>query len=380
MRTSSRVAFVGLAFGLLAALAAPAADDPNGLLKPVAPSGAGARVRVVVTGGCPETTQIKAQVPHGKKKSDLIDVSVALDTQPGKSYVSAKMLESWGYEVPKSKEFVLPELLISGAQAAPVPKKGGRDVTIRLTNVKLAVVEAPAGTQDKVYTCSLSLSATELFKGGERAIEPRFAFADKFLEMTVPGAALKRAETSDAPLPGVTADPAPGRIPAAGPTVMRNGLPVFAYASVNGMTEYKLGNGTPVPVNVGVASINNWNTGVVVTIGLARGCKVKMEQGKDAGTGTGVESKTEMIPGTIEELRLGLVTGPGLKAQKDLVLKDLPVVIDKNASEGYLWLGPKFIETYFKDGVYASGPDGVWKLHGRCDPELLFDTKTRKKP
>ena len=106
-----------------------------------------------------------------------------------------------------------------------------------------------------------------------------------------------------------------------------------------------------------------------------------MDQGASAGAGTSADTKTEMIPGKIKELRLGLYTGTGLKVQKDLVLKDLAVVVDKNASEGYVWLGPKFMETYFKDGVYACGTDGIWKLNGRCDPELLFDIKTRpKKP
>ena len=305
---------------------------------------------------------------------------MAIDTQPGKSYVAGKTVEAWGYEVPKNKEFFLPELLIPAAQVGPAPKKGGRDVLIRLTNVKFQVVETPVSAMDKIYSCTLSLSSADLYKGAERAMEPRLAFADHFLELTIPAAGLKRLTTDDTPLPDVTADATPALVPAAGPTVVR-GAPVFAYAAVNGLESYKLASGNSVPVNVGVSAITNWSTGVVITIGLARGCKVEMDQGASAGTGTGADTKTEMIPGKIKELRLGLYTGTGLKVQKDLVLKDVAVVVDKNASDGYVWLGPKFMETYFKDGVYACGTDGVWKLNGRCDPELLFDIKTRpKKP
>ncbi len=380
MRACGRIVLSGLAVGLVAVLSSAAADDPAPLLKPVVPTGTQVRVRVVVEGGAPRTMQFKAQVPHGKTKAEMVAVSVAIDTQGGRSYVAAKTVEAWGYEVPKNKEFLLPELLVPAAQLAPT-KKGGRDVLIRITNVKLYVAEPPAEAKNNIFNCTLSLCAADLYKGAERTMEPRLAFASHFLELTIPATGLKRLDTDDTPLPAVTADATPTLIPAAGPTIRRQGNPVFAYAAVNGQESYKLGNGTVVPLHVSVGSINNWDTGVIISIGLARGCKVEMDEKGTAGTATGAESSSTVIPGKIKELRLGLYTGPDLKVQKDLVLKDIPVVVDQHVSEGFVSLGPKFVETYFKDGVYGSGTDGVWKLHGRCNPELLFDIKTRpKKP
>ncbi len=374
-----RIALCGLAVGLATALSVFAADDPASLLKPVVPTGTQARVRVAVEGGAPRTMQFKAQVPHGKTKAEMVSVSVAIDTQGGKSYVAAKTVEAWGYEVPKNKEFVLPELLVPAAQIAPAKK--GRDVLVRITNVKLYVTEPPAEAKNNIFNCNMSLCAADLYKGAEKTMEPRLAFADHFLELTVPATGLKRLDTDDTPLPNVTADATPTLVPSAAPTIRRQGNPVFAYVTVNGQESYKLGNGTAVPLHVSVGSINNWDTGVILSIGLARGCKVEMDERGTAGMATGAESSSIMIPGKIKELRLGLSTGSDLRVQKDLVLKDIAVVVDRNVSEGFVSLGPKFIETYFKNGVYACGTDGVWKLNGRCDPELLFDIKTRpKKP
>jgi hypothetical protein len=325
--------------------------------------------------------QLAAQVHKavkGTKKSELVDVVVAFDTMPNPSYVTAKKLESWGYTVPKNKEFLLPELLVTMAQVAPKPAKGGTDAVVRLTNLKLTVVDAPASGDDTVFFSDMSLSASTLYQNGERAMEPRVGFGGRYLELTVPSAIVKRPGTDDLPAPAVTADADAMLVPAVGPTTLRNGLPVFAYAAVNGQESYKLANGNTAPVNVVVASISNWDTGIVVTIGLARGCKVEMNAGMAGMTATGAEGKSEMVPGKIKELRLGLNTGAGLKEKKDFVLKDVPVWVDKNVSEGLLYLGPKFMDTHFKDAVYAGGAEG-WKLHGRVSPDLLFDIKTRKK-
>jgi hypothetical protein len=379
MRVPGRLALFGLAVFLSVTLAAPAADEPAPLLKPITPTGGQLRVRMPVTPGYPKTMQLSAQVPRGNKKSELIDVVVALDSLPNPSYITPKKLESWGYEVPKTKEFLLPELLLTMSQIAPKPSKGGTDVVVRLTNLKLTVVDAPASTDNTVFFSDMSLSATTLYQGGERAMEPRLSFEDKFLEMTVPAAIVKRPGTEAVQVPGVTTNTDAALVPAVGPTTVRNGLPVFAYAAVNGQESYKLANGTVVPVNVLVSSISNWEAGIVVTIGLARGCKVDMDMAAAGMTATGALGKSEMIPGKVKELRLGLYTGAGLKMQKDFVIKDVSVVVDKNVSEGYVYLGPKFMDTYFKDGVYAAGADG-WKLHGRINPDLLFDIKTRKKP
>jgi hypothetical protein len=153
---------------------------------------------------------------------------------------------------------------------------------------------------------------------------------------------------------------------------------VFAYAAVNEQEAFKAANGTIVPINAAVASINNWQPGVVVSIGLARGCNIEMDQAAKGIPGNNVDSKTEMIPGKLKELRLGVLTGPGYKTPKDLVLKDVPVVVDRNMSEAAMSLGQRFIDTHFKDGVYAGSSDG-YKLYGRVNSDMLVDPKTRKK-
>lgn len=90
----------------------------------------------------------------------------------------------------------------------------------------------------------------------------------------------------------------------------------------------------------------------------------------------------EIVPGKVKELRLALLTGVG-KVPKDFVLKDVTIHINDDKSQAFIWLGPRFVEEYFVDGVYGCGSDGVWRLHGRVKVELLQDVKTRapaKKP
>jgi hypothetical protein len=379
MRFRPRLALIGPALVFAAALAAPAADapPPPPLLKPVVPAGTQQlRVRLPLTPGFPKTMSFEAQVPRNKTK-EPIDVRAALDTLPDKSYVTAKKLESWGYDVPKDKEFLLPELTFTAVQTAPKPMKG-HDAVVRLTNLKLTVVDAPASSDNTVHQCDLSLSARTLYLGNERAMEPRVAFGDKFFELTVPTAIAKRPGTDGAALADVTAAADAKLVPAYAPMTLRAGLQVFNYAAVNGQTAYKTADGKSIPVSVAVASIVNVPPGVVVTIGLARGCKVEIDQGAPATAATGVDVKSEFIPAKIKELRLGVNTGPGMKTVKDLVLKDLPVLVDKNQSEGYLLIGQKFMDEHFADAVYAGTADG-WKLHGRLDPALLLDIKTRPK-
>jgi hypothetical protein len=378
MHAPGRVALLVPSLCLLAAIAAPAADGPAPLLKPVTPSGGYLRVRIPVTPGYPKTMSFNAQLPNGKKKGELINATVALETLPGQSYVAAKKLESWGYDVPKNKEFLLPELLLPTAQIAPKVNKGGTDVTVRLTNVKLTVVESPAGKDDTIFSCDMSLSATGLYAGHEKAMEPRLSFADKFLELTVPAAVVKRPGTDALKIPEPTGKPDATLVPAAAPLVNRGGTPAIAYAAINGRESYKTPDGKVIPVSIAVSSITNMPSGVLVTVGLQRGCKIEADQTAKSLEGIGVEGRPEFMPGKIKELRIGLVTGPGLKTQKDIVIKDLPVMVDKNVSEGYMLIGQKFIDTYFPDGVYAADA-GVWKLHGRVNPELLADVKTRPK-
>ena len=378
MRARSRIVLCGLAAGLVA-VAATAADAPP-LLKPVNPVGTQVRVRLPVEGGLPKSMQLAGQVPRGRKNANdpkgMIDVTVAIDSLPGPSYVSVARLKEWGYIVPQNKEFFLPELLLTATQLAPKAAKG-HDVIVRYTNVKLRVVETPAAGDGSIFFSDLCLSASGLYPAGERTMQPRLSFADKFVEMTVPGTIVKRLNTDNLPVPQVTATEDATLITAAGPIVMRRGMPVFAYAAVNGKEMYLTANKMAVPVNVGVASINNTEVGIIITNGLAIGCDVEL--GKDVVAATGAGSKSEFLPGKIKELRLGLMTGPGLKTPKDLVLKDVAVKVDKYSSDGFVFLGQKFIETHFKDGVYATEPNGNWKLHGRVAPATLADIKTRPK-
>jgi hypothetical protein len=378
MRFRGRRALFGVVAVFAAAVAATAADEPAPLLKPVTPAGSQVRVRLPVTAGFPKTMSFNAQVPRAKKKGELIDVTVALDTIPGKSYVTAKKLESWGYEVPKDKEFVLPELTFTAVQIAPKPSKSGTDALVRLTNLKLTVIGDPASSDNTVYLCDLSLSATTLYQNSERAMEPRVSFADKFLELSVSASIVKRPGTEDTKLVEVTTSSDAKLVPAYAATTARAGISVFSYAAVNGQDSYKTADGKSFPVSAAVSSIANVPTGVIVTIGLVRGCKIEMDQAAAGMNAMGVEAKGEFFPGKIKELRVAVHTGPGLKTVKDLVIKDLPVLIDKNQSEGYMLFGQKFLDTYFTDAVYAGGPDG-WKLHGRIDPDLLADIKTRPK-
>lgn|SRR5262245_22251132 len=379
MRVVSRLTLCGLAVGLVAMVASSAADDLAPLLKTITPGKSQLRVRIPMTGGTHDISQISGKVSGGgTQQKKEFDVRVALSSQPGQCHIAAKKLESWGFPVPKNREFILPELLIPAVQIAPEAKQG-RDVVVRFTNIKLQVVDVPAAAMNNIYTCDFSLTITELFKGTEKTMEPRLAFKDEFLELSVNANAVKSLGTNEMAVPEITPDAAPELVPAVGPMTLRNGYPVFAYASVNGMESYKMANGTVVPVNVKIVSVINWDPGVVISIGLARACKVEMDQSGMGEVGVGVQANTQVLPGKMKEFRLGFYTGPGFKTQKDFVLKDYTVVVDKNSTEGFIWLGRKFITKYFKDGVYATGSDGVWKMHGRLDPELLFDIKTRKK-
>ena len=87
----------------------------------------------------------------------------------------------------------------------------------------------------------------------------------------------------------------------------------------------------------------------------------------------------DVVTGTVSELRLGLQTGPGFKAQKDFVLKDVPVYVNDDKTSAAVWLGPRFVEKYFTDGVYGYGADGGWRLHGRVKPEDLDDVDLRRR-
>lgn len=395
MRFRGRLAVSGVAVVFLVALM-PAADEAPvaPLLKEVKAGNGQLRVRIPVTPGFPNPMSFTAQVPKAKKKSELADIKVAFEVMPGQSYVTAKKLESWGYEPGKAREFSLPELFVSVTQVSPKPSKGA-DVSIKLTNVKLTVIADPASKDDTVHQADISLSSTTLFQYAERTHDTRTSFADKFIEMTVPAAAAAKRPGTDAVVAAeVSISPDSKLVPSFGPMINRNipsdnpamvrSMPVFTYAAVDEQDSYKTPDGKTIPVSVSVSSISNMPSGIMVTLGLARGVKIEFDAAAAGMAGLGVDTKSAFVPGKIKELRLGLMIdkkGKGQKdqkEQKDIVIKDIPVQVDKNISEGYLLISQKFIDTYFIDGVYVNS-NNEWKLHGRTNPELLFDIKTRKK-
>lgn len=392
MRFRSRLAVSVIAVVILAALM-PAADPPP-LLKAVTPAGGALRVRAPVTPGFPNPmTFTTAQVPNGKAKSKMADAKVAWEVLPGQSYVTLKKLESWGYEPGKSKEFILPELHLSVTQIAPKPTKGS-DVVLKIPNLKLVVIDNPASKDDTVHMADISLNVTTLFGNAERTFEPRISFADKFLEMTAPAAwAAKKPGTDAVMAPEVSATandkllasvaPTMNRvIPSDNPAMAGRGMPVFTYAAVDGQDFYKTPDGKTLPVSVAVSSISNMPSGVMVTLGLARGCKIEFDAAAAGEAALGVDAKSAFVPGKLKELRIGMTVdvGKGKKEQRDIVVKDIEVKVDKNISEGYVLIGQKFMDAYFADAVYSHAGDG-WKLHGRTNPDLHADIKTRpKKP
>jgi len=305
-------------------------------------------------------------------------VVVAFDSLPGKSYVAMKKWKSWGFEVPANRIAVLPELIITGSQLAPKISKG-RDTEFRITNIKLEIIEPPADG-DTVLLSDMLLPMNDFTKGNDRAFETRMYFADKFMEFTAPNAAVKKLGTGDEtppPEPSVTAEK--DLLVVAGPSTLANGVPTFAFASVDGQPQYKLPEGRIEKVNVGVASTMNWPEGILMTIGTARGLGLTIEQGKDLkGIGAGFNATVGRAK--LKEFRLGLVTGSNLKVQKDLVVKDVSVIVDMNNSSHFVWIGPRFLDAHFTDPIYACDSTGSWKLHGRVKPELLQDIKTRMPP
>lgn len=365
-----------------------AADEPAPLLKPVVPPSTGVRIHVPVVEERGVAMQFKAQVPRAKGKSETIDVTVGIETLPGPSFVSSKLWKSWGYETPANGAAVLPELIILGSQIPAKPVKGkespkesssrskGYDVQARIPSIRLEVIDPPGGAE-KIRGCDLFITLKDLTKGADATFQPRFYFADKFIELTVPSGAVKRPGTGDEapPEPMVASDAGLEVITA--PMTFR-GMPLFKYSSVDGPTQYKTADGKVELVNVGVSSTNDWPSGVLMTMGAARGCKVDLDPSKEVD-GMGAAFNTKIAVGKVKELRLGAMTGAGLKTPKDIVIRDLEVYVDKSSSGHFMWVGPRFLETYFTDAVYACGPDGVWNLHARIKPDLLQDVKTRPK-
>ena len=137
------------------------------------------------------------------------------------------------------------------------------------------------------------------------------------------------------------------------------------FVSVNGQTQYiipALGKVEPVIALMDIGA----GSPIVLPPTVARGCGVEFVKGKGFAVAK------------VSELRLGVVTGPGIKGTRDLVLKDVPVAVTDSEDDRVIWFSAKFVEDYFKDGVFGCGPAGAWRLHGRVKTELLEDPKTRK--
>ena len=360
MRTLSRLVAAALLLVVDAFVAA--ADAPAPLVKPVAPGGGAVRVRLPMQGKT-ATGAFKAQIPNPKgKKGATTEITLHVSTMSGGTTVSIQQWKAWGYEVPPDRTGVLPELIITSAQLAPKPAKG-RDIEFRILNVKVPLYEAPGGEKGGINN-ALGIPLSSLTGGADRACEPRVHFADRFIELSAPAAAVKKLNTGEATSsdPQVTTDDKllPAFIPMTGPLV--------TFVSVNGQTQYKRTTGK---IEVVAAGLNIGGGAITMSVSMARGC--------------GVELDKEVGPtlGKVKELRFGPITGPGVKGQKDFVLKDVTVAISDSEDSSFIWLGSAFVEEHFKDGVYGCAPDGVWRLHGRVKPEHIDDIKNRapaKKP
>ena len=351
-------------------------DEPAPLLKPAVPGAGGVRARIPIhTENKYTDSQIRARVPGGKgKKGEMFDATIALDTLPGNGAVSTTKWKSWGYAVPKNKIGILPEIVLPAALVG-TRTKGASDIEVKFRSIAVDIVDPP-GDSDLIYGSDLYLRLTNLTKKADRTFEPRLYFADRFLELTVPRGSVKALGTGDggAAETAVTRDST--RVPVATTMAIRN-VPVFAFASINGVTKYRKQDGKLQDVDVGVSSNTNWPGGIMMSLGAAHGCGIEFEDGVE-GKGIGAAFKTTIARGKAKEFRLALQTGPDFSLKKDLVLKDVTVYVDKADSGHFVWLGTKFIAENIADGVYTCGTDNAWRLLGRVKPELLMDVKTRK--
>lgn len=355
MHTPIRLAAAALLVGGALAVAA----DPPPLVAPVSPPGTAVRVRLPMLGKT-ATSSFKARIPEPKGKTGGgADITLYVDTLFSGVTATTQQWKAWGFTVPADRNAVLPELVIPGGQLAPKPAKG-RDIEFRLTNVRVSLYEAPGGDKGGI-TNTLTVPLGALTGGADRASEPRVHFADRFIELTAPAAAVKRLNTGDDKWPDLQSTTDEKLLPAHVPL---NGA-ALKFVSVNGLTQYTRPTGK-VEAVAGGLNISGGSP-IVMSVSVARGC--------------GVELDREVNPssGKVKELRLGPITGPGVKGAKDFVLKNVTVAINPGEDHSYIWLTSAFPEEYFKDGVYGCEPDGNWKLHGRVKPEHLDDLKNRNK-
>jgi len=353
MHTLIRLAAVVLLGG--AALAGAA--EP--LVKPVAPPGNAVRIRLPMVGKTASCV-FKAQIPKPKgKPGEVNEITLHVGTHSGVSS-TIQQWKAWGFEVPADRNAELPELIIPGILVTPKPAKG-RDIEFKLTKIKVSLYEAPGGEKGGISN-ALSLPLSALTGGADRVFEPRVHFADRLIELSAPATAVKKLGTGAEKLADLELTDDPKLLPA----FIALNTTAVPFASVNGKTQYTRPTGKTETVTAGLHI--GGGSAIIMSVSMARGCGVEMDR------------EVNPSEGKVKELRLGPITGPGVKGQKDFVLKDVTVVISGSEDSSHIWLSSAFAETYFKDGVYGCEPSGAWKLHGRVKPDLLDDQKNRKMP
>jgi hypothetical protein len=390
-----RTAALGLAAGLLAAAAA--AEPPAPILKAVTPPGGQVRVRVPITGDPKTPYRIRGQVPRaGKGKAGGGPVDVVIGINTGKRAVATtKMVQSWGYTPGPDKHVTIPELILVGYQIAPAPKAGkgkdgtesakdagGREVLARIPSFRIECLDTVAEGTDKVLGSDLLVGVHDLTKGQDRTHDPRLYFTDKFFDFTLPTTQVKRPPMPAAAEvdldPPSAADPTLAVVVA--PLANRQGIgPAFATASFNGVDQVKNIYGMTEPVSVGVTAATTVPSGLIMSNGLAIDLKLEIDPDKALSDFVTLDKKGKFVPTRVKEMRVGVMTGKGYTTARDVVIKDLEVVVDTGESGHYAWVGPNFVNKYFPDAVYTVGPDGQLKLYGRVDPALLADPARPKK-
>jgi hypothetical protein len=396
MRRPIRLAAFALAAGL--AVAAAAADDPPApILKAVVPPAGQARVRVPITGDPKTPYRIRAQVPKpgkGKAAGEPVEIVVGINTGKRTAATTA-MVKSWGYTPGPDKHVTLPELVLVGYQIAPAPKKGKDDkkdkdsakeagkpeVLARIPGFRVECLDVVAEGTDKVLGSDLLVGVHDLTKGQDRFHDPRLYYTDKFLDLTFDAKMVKRlpmpsGEEIDLDPPS-KADPKLAVVVA--PLDNRKG-PVFKTASFNGVDQIKNMLGQTEPVNVMVTAATTIDTGLIMSYGLALDLKLTLDPEKERKDFLTLDKKGKFIGTTVKEMRIAVLTGKDYKVAKDVVIKDLEVVVDTGDSAHYAMVGPNFVNKYFPDAIYTTGADGQLKLYGRVVPDLLHDPKGKKKP
>lgn len=338
-----------------AALFAGAAGAVDPLVKPVAPGGGAVRVRLPMIGKT-ATSAFKAQIP--KPKGGASEVTVYVSMYSGVT-TTIQQWKAWGFDVPANRNAVLPELIISGVDAAPKAGKG-RDVEFKLAKIPVSLYEAPGGDKGGISD-TLSIPLSLLVAAGASPADTRVHFADRLIEFSAKSASAKKLGTGAEKLADLDLTDDSKLLVAHIPTNAFGGL---AFAAVNGKTQYKRPTGKVENVTAGI-DLNGG--GILMSVSMARGCGVELDSEKNPRVGV------------VKELRFGPIAGAGVKGlPKDFVLRDVKVDISDGEDHSHIWLSSEFVEKYFKDGVLAQ--DGnAWKLHGRVKPEFFDDQKNRPK-